>query len=414
MKQYWKLIALTTIIILTLGVHFFQAQYISSSFAQYEIEIVEGDETYVEPVTIVGHMYTSFYSSEAFKLTHKGTDFLIDKSLPEMLSFHDPGKMVTLQEKYRSFMRDKEKHIERYDEDDTGVAYATIPHTRWGIQQNELEIAILDKTTKRTQKFTSPLIEEYSFMSISGVKLHDETVSVITLNEKYGGNGVAEYLAYHVYTFNRESEALVDETIIPLEADENKIMTYGVLMHGKSTPDEIVTSEIQMKLIEKSSGVDVNTARTNTAMEVEESYETTRLQSYNLQTQQVKEIPLPENAGVPIRYNGKEVVFAQMDDRNLLLTRYHIEEKQLSEPIVIELKEHSLDVWEIESGIVQDDLFYLHSLSSTGFEYKSLPTVLVIDLNTLEVKYRGQVVNKMPDNLGSHYEVQFQKLELIN
>src|SRR5690625_2262754 len=254
MKKYWKLSLLTIFIIIAFTVFYMGAGTVSNSFAQLEVQKIEGDEKAVKDLSINGHLFTGMIG-ESFRVDQQGTSYLRDESFIKRLrGYYQDVKIEHLQKDYRGFMRGKQENSDYYFEDEDILAYGAIPYNLLSYENYTFEIAVLDKQTGDEVSFTLPVPNrgDYWYVEPHGVFVDGNELSLVTVNDILNNNEMEE-TSVHIYTFDLGKEQLINEEVIDSlnsAVTENGHHSIDILINEKSEDGQLFIIESLVEYID--------------------------------------------------------------------------------------------------------------------------------------------------------------------
>lgn len=222
MKRYWRLIAIVTVVVLTIGTFYIQSTLAADSYPEFSIENINGSEELIEPVTLNGSYNTGTGVHVAVDVTSDGPEYFDNQSFFERLQGMYSHEVKQLQQEYRSFMRGKGGNIMSYLETENRLAYAEVLNqsVRTSGSDMEFDMAVLDKESNETTSFTVPVPNRamYQRVYVEDVQMANDTLKVVTRNFSNDGENTL-----YMYHFDMtEQEITGDERIaITGENEEN-------------------------------------------------------------------------------------------------------------------------------------------------------------------------------------------------
>lgn len=412
MKKYWKLTVTVIVIIVTFITFYTHTTSISKSFPQFTVETIEGDESYAEPIVMSGDYYSSYTMHEPLKITKDGTTYLRDEDfITRMYPFYNSLYIDKLQTEYRSFMRGKEDAPYSFAETDERLFYATLLYNRFGIPMNKIELEVLDKTTKQAETFSIVLEENVDlFGYVSKVVAFEDEVSIVVQSEDYGDDGTIERTNTRFYIFDVVKQEVVHHEMIPLDHENEYPEYFNVLVaeeNGKPIGLALAATKIEYVT------VDGELIHGEEALEHGITYEmaeTKTLQLYDFATKKIEEISL-ENyplIGYPISYSGGNVVFLNVENKEMTFKTYDLSKKEVTKEKRIPVDLSYVSLWEIVQGVSKDHLYYSYMMTE---DYKS-GFIHVVDTETLELVYKGEITSEERAPLKDYEEITIHSLEL--
>src|SRR5690625_2366690 len=301
-RKYWKLMTLAIFVLVVFSGFYINYTTISERYPEFSFHKLEGEEKVIEPVIVNGDYYKGMFSPEPFRVQQTGTTYLRDESFMDRLSgYYRPFDIERLQKEYRTFMRGKEEEPKNFFENDEILAYGAIPYDMWSFENYHFEISLLDKQSNKTTSFTAPIPNRGDYWHIEPyqVRVVDETLSIITMNEKIDYKDGSESTEVHMYTFDWQAEQLVEEEVIaqfPSTIVKDGYEQVELLFNETSSDHIIIT---QNKFVIES---------TNNSDEYTERHSDSKIIQYNMQTNEVDEIKeSAEELGQPFAFTSNQL-----------------------------------------------------------------------------------------------------------
>lgn len=411
MKKYSKLTILVLVIIITLSTFYLQMGNVTSSFAQYEIKTVEGDESMIENVVVKGDYYASYVNYEQFKLTKDGTHYLRDEPFLKRLDgYYVSDQVAQLQNGNRKFMRMKNSEVNTYFETDDLIISAEIPYTRWGTFKGHLELETYNRQTneQNTYEIEAPDLLDYAM--VEKMYMNEDKLYIPVINMEYDIDTDEEVTRLSVFVFDFTEKTLVDSFDVTL-SDANYYSDFTeIFVNDENNPTEMVITGVFIDYEElEETTEDEGTPDENE--EFREYVELTVIKKIDLQTNEVSDIEITDGIknGVPIAFNGTEIIFANAEGNNLVYSTFNIETGEMAEKLKVETNVEFVSMWDFEGNIIDDRKVY----TLINNEYESSATLVVIDIDTNELLYQGTIEGDSQRRISKdESQVYFHTLEV--
>lgn len=407
MKKYWKLIATTTIAIISIGTYMNSA-ISANQFPEFVIEKQSGDSSLVETVKIEGS-YGQEQINKGLQITKAGTVYASGSALEGLTGNHQPmiGQLI---EEHRDFMRGKAKYIRNFYEDKHSLVYADVTYQTAALSPKNFKFAIsvLDKEEDESISYELPIPNASDLQNIRIVDVQKMNGKLKMITDNYAGDS-----EIHVYTIDMATKELIANKTILSSPKENKNGFSEILFVNENNPKQshqyVVFKKRTMKEVEQSEGHSVHES---VAMEVKDN----QLIAYNLATNEKKNIILPqeldeavsvqEEAASIQAFDGSFLYFMENNKNEVIITPYNLESEKIGNVIAIQFPsvgEHARHpVVKIKNG----NLYTL----SPFLEEKSAATLKVTDLKSRETLYKGQVVEENPNTDENKYELSWHRM----
>src|SRR5699024_4033035 len=224
MKQYWKLVIISLVAVLSIAVFYLQPVFVKDQYPEFTFKTTTGDSAELSYLTLyASYSPTQFmidggiisYSGEALTLTNKETHYESQQPYFEKLSANssDP-QLQSLQKEYKQFMRGKDLDPINFFEDDTFLAYVAIDdsnlHT--SAKKTVFDIQILNKNSKEVSTYTidAPIKGTEDYILLQKVQVVDSALKVVTRNG-FSTDRKEEFHIYHLDLGNKK--VLKDEIL---------------------------------------------------------------------------------------------------------------------------------------------------------------------------------------------------------
>lgn len=385
MRKYWKLIVLTTVIIVTISSMYIRSTIEASHYPSYTIKHINGDKSEIEPVTI----HANYETRESFiypEISTEGTSYGSTSTYLALLKGEGiPPEIKDLQKKYRNFMRGKEEDMSQYVETDEIVAYADIAYS-YSNKQNEysFDLAVLDRQSNKTKSFTIPVTisEKHDYVYIQDIQFVNGELKIFTINDLTTDVDQQVEAEIHLYSVDLEAEELIKDEVIEYTATHNDpdqyISTYKV-----SSENEVKSNQYIVYAIEVNR--DAITEEDTHEYEVLEN----QFFAYNLARSEQEEIVLPKGyskEAEPILYEDSMLYFLNETETDMEVISYDLDEQKVKAT-------HKFAIPEMEAELtseyeLQDGKIYIVHPESLG---KIDASIIVGDLTTGEILYEGEI-----------------------
>jgi len=394
MIRYWKIISVTALIALIIGIFYIQSAFATNNLPEFAIETTSGNEEEVNRLKLHAN-YVDSDSRQPLEITTEDTTYMKDLSFIDLLSnFHHDPKMKQLQEDYRNFLRGKEKTATSYFENEKMLVYAG------PLNQNMnnfiLDIEVLDKHSEEVSSFQIKLPEQNNndFMSIEEVQAANEELKVFT--RKRNDNGQT----YHVYHIDLESQQLVDNKEIASTSQDGYISMINA--YDDIGPKQYIVIEIQMRNVQQTDG------------EYVQEHLGTELIAYHVETGEQKKLALPNELQELIQNSSVTgttfiteslIYFSDVTENGLTVTTYNMDTEQVENSQTVELPNNN-----ISRQYLKDGKAYL--ISQTEEEMEQQPGLMIVDLNSGEMLYEGQIKMTTPGTEKEMFRLEISSLEI--
>lgn len=412
MKKYSKLIVLTVVMLVAWTVFYVHAHQITDSFVRFSIKTIEGDESLIEHVVIRGDMSSSNFTYEPFVLTKDGTTFMRETSFIERISdYHKSEKVKQLQLKHRQFMRGKNVNSDNYATTDDKIVYADFIYSKFNFDPEKMKIETLDKNTneKKTAVIDNPELNTFAY--IEKVIAYDEGVYVAVENLDTDYETDMNEITWNIYHYEF-SRGTFDE---PIVVSLGKIPSYNNItqffVDDENDPKEMI---VLAGLIDYAAPEDEASGFPSYEEEIVSEYiNLSAIKKVDLKTGNVTDINMEtDQNGIPVGYNGKELLFIERNAAGLHYHAYDIETKKTTTIVSLPLEGAIVSYWDFSEPIQDGRLIY----TLLNSEYGDNKMILVIDEKDKELVYKGAIE---PDRLienrnGDEMIVYFNEMEIVD
>lgn len=382
MKKYWKFIAMSVVIVLTISTYYIQSAIANKNF-DYKIEKVSGNEAEIENLILEVSIPTNNYIWRNYSLTKDGLISQYGDSMVINAFSPLPLSLNNQLGEYRSFVRGKNPYSNFLINDNRMIYIGTENYNtkEWNKRAVNIEVEILDKETEKRQKFelTSQLSTIYQMASIKSIYHVDGEIKLIVeLHTTNAGSSL------YAFTIDEEQQAITKETLLAINdkdsyfrnyngvSDNNRYFIYNVEKFESNTPAPSVPTDLYV---------------------------------YDFQSENTEKLELPNEVRSKMDYtytflnNEKLYVFNRLET-GIKGYQYNIESKQWHEsvsfplPISNEIQtireiENKLYSVHADDVIVGDDIQYV---------------LLIHDLETTDVLFEGKITQSgSQKNLQTHF-----------
>lgn len=379
MKRYWKIISLSMLIVLILGVFYIQSGLAAKEDIEVEFEKVSGNEAEVENLVFYGdYEFSNVYQS--LQITNQEAIDLNQismlQSLKRMPTIPAYKKLV---EDYKGFMRGKNYVPDSFYEDENVLAYAEAHHE--SERNSSFDIDVLNKKSGETTsiKLDFPEKGKYNWVDVSEVQVtngklkvfvrgfhserrHEMIVYTIDINAQkleknevllsttekenywsdiriinaYNSLKQQRYIMFYIESQRMHSE--YDESSIEME-NNPEIINNEILVYDVET-DKIKKLEFEDEMVGALGEAIVHNSTLFVPIQVENSYEISQF-DIEKQTWGDKtsfELPAPKDGHAPGPYmklmNGKFYMISAAKKGHILLISDATTGKVLYEGII--------------------------------------------------------------------------------
>lgn len=390
MKRYWKLVTLTTLIVVIIGTLLIQKSLATSDFPEFVIKHQSGDQEEVKPLIISGDYVLDEATYMYTEISDEGTSYRNNESSYLYLLKEDylQPEMKHLIKNYRSFMRGKhEEQIHSFFEDQHVLAYVDLKseYLSTGVHQwsYTFGIEVLDKETKNKTKFdlAIPEVEKYDYLNIQAVQLINDELKIMTVNNFINNNGQFSRDEIHIYTVDLDTQKIVSDEAIDVTTTELASNQWHS-MYGVHKGGDIGPNKYFVFISEK-----------NEEIVLEDHYDYQMVDSqlivYNLETSEQESIELPKEYGAevyPELLSGSIVYFSKSEDHEIEVVGYDLESGQIETKQTFDLLEDEGDSF-TQFLFMNDKIYIVQQL----YEGKADSMIMIGDIQTGDILYEGIV-----------------------
>ncbi|GAA0431053.1 hypothetical protein GCM10008983_04420 [Lentibacillus halophilus] len=386
MKRYWRLVTIITVVALTVGTFYIQSALSASGSPEIVFEKISGNKDELDPVVLEGLLNpgSGMSADERVKVTAEGAMYERKQSFLERISGSFFGNdMQRLKEKHRGFMRGKSGNASFFYETDSTLAYAAVNNQSARISESNMEfdVAVMDKDNGKTLSFNVPIPNRAKYVQVwvEDVQMIDGELKVITQNFfRDGGNGE---LLYRFDITNEEING--KETIATADNQEGNKRKHIQLLSSSDQigahPYVIFSKTTEMRR-QKQGHAQTTTEKRERKFIV-----------YNLKTDEKKSVKAPNSvAGKDVLMYKKETLYFR--DENQIVT-YNWKNDEITGKLKLpSLKEGGQTLVKI----AEDNIYVLNSQIESSLEPGSAPVLVILDSDSGDVLYKGEVVTEEP------------------
>ena len=380
MTRYWKLITITTIIVLTIGTFYISSAMAGNNYPEFVFDKQSGNEDEVANLTLFGD-YGAGLRGNPVEISSKGTIYANDLSFFERLNgIYMDSEMERLQKDYRNFMRGKD-NIWSLFEDQKRLAYVDINdnYVVDGPREFIFNIEILEKDPGKILDFTITIPEKkkYNQVYIEDVQVLDNVMKVITKNHLVDGNerGSEEV---HVYSIDIANKKLVNDEVIQLNTEESSNQNayiYTLQNHSDiGTATYIVFQKEQMEEVVDEYGNYYEEPKVN------------ELIAYHFATGEQQTIQLPKEINMGngfVSVEGSTIYIYENKNQVLKIAMFNMDSQEMEDNKTIKLP---TKLNEPSNTKIKDGKLYV-----VGYEANknTKAPLLVFDINSGKILYDG-------------------------
>ncbi|WP_226528729.1 hypothetical protein [Metabacillus niabensis] len=387
MKRYWKLISVVLVIVLGIGIHYYQSATAASNNPQFSINKISGSSDEGNNIKVFGEISTTEGYHENLYIDEEETVYQKEISYLEDLNgmFFTP-ELKRLQNDYRNFMRGKDLRPVQFFEDETYIAYMTTDMVfsgeNFGPSKTTFRGEVLDKQTNTVVDIyeSMPNQNVYDYAFVEDVQMINGDLKVVVRQSKRVVDGDQYSEEIHVYTFDTDSQMLINDETLVSETNGQDIL---------SDFDDIDYQEYL--LIQKS-----NEEVTDSSESTKES--NSELIAYNFESSKLIELPISKEQ---LKYNtiiidGSKVYMFKIAKDSLETFVYSIDEGKLMPTKT--LKINGLEVSSNPIIKIENNKLYV---INTKKDRETEASIVVTDLRTWKPLYEGAIKN---ENLSQYQE----------
>lgn len=392
MKKYGKLIILTAFIIGTIGVFYVTSAINAKNLPQFDIQTVFGDEQIKDDLIVTGVFGTTIFNEDSFRIEDGKTIYGRSKSfINHDKLFYNNKRIVDLQTEYRNFMRGKDNDEVAYYENEEKLVYGNVIYEYLGAGDYAFEIDVLDKkTNKRVSSFKHHIPNRHDYWSIelAHTELIDDQLKIMTFNDMVSSDNTKEA---HVYTFDiNEKKLISDEVIASLKLGrQDQGYTHMKVIHKANPYDSQVALYLEQVQFVYSDGEDVVSEYEDT-VNYEERTVAEGVILYDLANKTTEKMNLKEqfnNKAVPFYLDGHSLYFGTTLKNQITIEQYDLKTEKVTETVHLNINQAQFDNNNLLYANIIDGKLYYTPFYDT--EYTKEQSVIIVDLNDMELMYEG-------------------------
>lgn len=384
MKKYWKFIATTTIIVLSIGTFYVSSTMSAESHPEFVIKTISGNAEEIKPLLLEGSYTSSMsYVGTNLKITSDGTTY-DSRSFLDQIIGQPPTVIKDFQEKYRSFMRGKDPLVNYFFENEEFLAYANVDYRLDSLRSRDFKfnISVLNKKDGSIDSFTEEVPDsgELEYISVDDVQKVEGELYLITRNMMRNNDNFSEEA--HIYTINIANQKISDhEAIIDTTNGQSDTRVNVRLVETAPTKanNHLIIVKTELKVIE-----DVESIR--------EEFINQEIISYSLATKEKEIIDVPElrlDENQLSFFDGSLVYFTRLEEQELVVTPYSLVDNQLGKAYSIQISGENGHVGGQMTTVNDGKLYITSSQMSPNLDIDA--DVVVADAKTGETLFRGQI-----------------------
>ena len=405
MKKYWKSIAIIIGIVLSIGTFYVNTARSAEHHPEFVIQTLSGDAEEVKSLVLEGSYMNSSpinYISTNLKITAQDSTYN-NRSFLDQIIGHYPTLIKELQEEYRTFMRGKDPLVNLYFEDNEFLAYADADYSigSMGPKDFNFEIAVLNKGDGEINSFTLEVPEGggLQHVFVEDVQLVENKLYLITQNTVNKNEDFNEEM--HIYEIDLASQNIISHEAV-LNFTQWKENTHINIRLVESSPmaanEEIILLKTEETMIEEPESIRVTDSKQE-------------IITYNLATKENETVNIP---GLSLEENqlgfveGSTLYFTRVEEQELVVTSYRLGENRVDQDFRIHLqatieKEHA----PFPMISVKEGKLYV---ASQQMNSKSNGNVAVVDVQTGETLFKGQIAIKNPSEEKLNFELHMHEI----
>lgn len=394
MKKFGKLIILTAFIIGTIGVFYVTSVINAKNLPKFDIQTVSGDEQIKENLILTGIFGTTIFSEDYFRVEDGKTIYSRTKSfINHDKLFYNNKHIIDLQTDYRGFMRGKDNDEAAFYENDEKLVYGNVIYEYLGAGDYTFEIDVLDKkTNKRVSSFTHHIPNRHDYWSIelAHTQLIGDELKIMTFNDMTSSDNTKEA---HVYTFDIKEKKLISDEVVgalKLGRQDEGYTEMKVIHKAKSDDTQIALYLAQTQFVYLD-GEDVVNEYEET-VSYEERTVVEEVIIYDLANKTSEKINLKEqfnNKTVPFYSDGHLLYFGKTLKDQIIIEQFDLQAEKVTETLDLNINQKQFDNDNLLYATIVDGKLYYTPFYDT--EYTNEPSVIVVDLNEMELVYEGLI-----------------------
>lgn len=391
MKKTVKKAMLSCILVvsslLVLGAYYVLAA--SDRMPPFILATVQGDEREASEVEIHGY-YLDRWNRPSLVITSRGADYETERSMYQLevgeagYWYYGHPEIAQLIDEYRSFMRGKDMLYQFYQDDESVIYIDVVNENTEDSAGGNLEwvVEVLDKSTKRVNKFAVeiPVEHVFQYIQILDVQRIDDEIHVLT---SHAPKGASEFL--RLYVIDEPGELYVRSVDTPggSQQDEEVDRRIHVTPDFRDTKssdyvvlsiEEEPTPAARAAMLEETDGSGIRkqyyvySYRTGEVTDLSQVWETAKMEQFELYALE------------------KGGLYTHQPYEDKVEGAYF--EIATGEQGVLTVTTEQLATDEINTARIRDGKLYVM------YEENISPTVQIFDLRTGEVLYKGVVTLK--------------------
>jgi hypothetical protein len=384
MRKYWKLIATTTVIVLSIGTYYVNSTLSAESHPQFVIQTISGNAEEVKPLVLEGS-YTDTssmnYASTNLTITSEGSTYN-SRSFINQIIGRPPTVIKDFQEKYRTFMRGKDPFVNWFFENEQFLAYATVDYKTGLLRSRDFnfEISVLNKEDGNIDSFMLEVPEggELEHIFVDDVQMVEDELYLITRNMMRNHDDFTD--EEHIYTIDIANQKVSNhEAITPYGQSDNYINVQLIETSPTKANEHLIIVKTELKVIE-----DAESTR--------EEVINQEIISYNLATKEKEIITVPElrlDENQLSFFDGSSIYFTRLEGQEVVVTPYSLVDKHVGKSYSIQLSGEDGHVGGQMTTINDGKLYIASSQMIPNLNIDA--DVVVADADTGETLFRGQI-----------------------
>lgn len=408
MKRYWKLVSITTAIVLILGLYY-GIIVKSEAKPKFIIETVSGDKDAVKELLMYGDYNEGAAFGDSFELTVDDMTYYSNRSyVKRMIDYNVDKEIKRLQGKYRGFIRGKWLYVNSFNENDELVAYVQITPTDRENHKHKMEVEWLNKATEKKEKFEIevPNPDNAFHIGVEKVQMVDGKVKVIT---RLDGN----FTEFRMFSLDLENKSIVDDERILRFEEQGENIFYETIVKTDNRIQNPGKYILFLHVVNKHVPVE------NDYTYMEETVKR-ELYIYNVENGETEEVELPVQVEESLDFEyypfndkislfNNLIYFSTVTEKGIEVFEYNIETKKSVSKQTFDLN-HDERLKEEFSPIIlmnEQKIYFANRLKNA----KTNSNVYVADLESGDILYEGEIRLDHPEDV-KEYELYIHHLEL--
>lgn len=376
MKKYWPVLSLIVVSIIGLSFYYSNMTKAFSSNVDLQFETLQGDDKYLEPLSIEMNYYGEyktldyfFENGEATRLTHGFNYFDSDYSLLQEINAH------------KNFFRAKRLMGRHYYSDEQSLVYVVTDDQYHYDHRDEIlyQVDRLHKKTgeRDTMDITLNVTDDYAWQTVEWVHNKDNELQTLSIRQDHGEESVI------LTTFDLQKKTAVEKVLV--KSSEMGQFSFQHYDMSYNTNDIAVFSQYTYKDREG------NQAPEETL--------------YMYTNGELTELELPVNKSnhfIQVDVTNTDIVVAMTADEQINIQRYNLNSKKWEQTFSVETE---LAFSEGTPKIQYlNDLFYVSYAVDQGYVLE------ILDGLTEQKKYVGLLTAQM----GRHDQLYIKRIHITN